>query len=134
VLIERCAIYEKLYLVQPVPKHADDATGNLLRVLFTLYTAILEALCRLIRVFESRTSGSFLASSYSSKANSILIGKWVDKLKSSESTLAQIKGMDEPESVVSSAVTALENCYQSTGRQHAKGRSFNFFSTLLILC
>ncbi|KAF8417665.1 hypothetical protein EV426DRAFT_709692 [Tirmania nivea] len=54
LLIGRCAIYEQLYLTDDVPKDAEEATGNLRRVLLTLYKAILQALCQLIRVFESR--------------------------------------------------------------------------------
>ena len=53
-LISRCAIYEQLYLTHDVPKDAEEATENLRRGLLTLYTAILQALCRLIRVFEGR--------------------------------------------------------------------------------
>ena len=52
VLIERCAIYERLYLIHNAPKDAEGATENLRRVLLTLYTAMLQALCRLIRVFK----------------------------------------------------------------------------------
>ena len=54
VLIERCAIYERLYLIHNAPKDAEDATENLRRVLLTLYAAMLQVLCRLIRVFKGR--------------------------------------------------------------------------------
>jgi len=52
VLIGRCAIYEQLYLTSDVPSNAEEATENLRQGLLTLYTAILQALCRLIRIFE----------------------------------------------------------------------------------
>lgn len=54
MLIGRCAIYEQLYLTGDVPKNAEEATENLRRGLLTLYTAILQALCRLLRVFKGR--------------------------------------------------------------------------------
>jgi len=63
VLIGRCAIYEQLYLIHNVPKNAADATENLRRVLLTLYIAILQALCRLIRVFQGRIPVIYWASS-----------------------------------------------------------------------
>jgi len=53
-LIGRCAIYEQLYLTGDVPTNAKEATENLRKGLLALYTAILQALCRLIRVFQSR--------------------------------------------------------------------------------
>ncbi|KAF8416640.1 hypothetical protein EV426DRAFT_578606 [Tirmania nivea] len=89
VLIGRCAIYEQLYLTGNVLKNVEKATEELRSVLITLYTAVLQALCRLIRVFD---------------------GKWVDKLKTSESTLAEIRAIDGPEAAVNSAVIAVENC------------------------
>lgn len=55
VLIGRCAIYEQLYLTSDVPKEAEVATENLRGVLVTLYIAILQALCRLMRVFAGMT-------------------------------------------------------------------------------
>ena len=54
VLIGRCAIYEQLYLTDDIPKNAKEATENLRKGLLALYTAILQALCRLIRIFQSR--------------------------------------------------------------------------------
>jgi len=54
VLIGRCAIYEQLYLTGGVPKNAEEATENLRRGLLALYTAILQALCQLMRVFQGR--------------------------------------------------------------------------------
>jgi len=54
MLIGRCAIYEQLYLIDDVPSSAEDATENVQRGLISLYTAILRALCRLIRVFQGR--------------------------------------------------------------------------------
>ncbi|KAF8451423.1 hypothetical protein BGX38DRAFT_1259584 [Terfezia claveryi] len=89
LLIGRCAIYEQLYLIDDIPKNANEATENLFQGLLILYTAILQLLCRLIRVFQ---------------------GKLVDKLKTPESTLEEIKAMDEPESAVNAAVIAVENC------------------------
>ncbi|KAF8417668.1 hypothetical protein EV426DRAFT_645734, partial [Tirmania nivea] len=109
VLIGRCAIYEQLYLTGSVLKNVEVATENLRRVLLTLYTAVLQALCRLIRVF---------------------MGKWVDKLKTSESTLAEIRAIDDPEAAVNSAVIAVENCYNSATREHNKER-FNELQRLL---
>ena len=37
-------------------------------------------------------------------------GKLIDKLKTPESTLAEITAINEPESAVNSAVIAIENC------------------------
>ena len=54
VLIGRCAIYEQLYLTNDAPNNANEATENLRRGLLTLYTAILHALCRFIRVFQGK--------------------------------------------------------------------------------
>ena len=56
MLIGRCAIYEKLYLTGDIPMNAEEATKNLRRALTTLYTAILQALCRLIRIFQGMKS------------------------------------------------------------------------------
>ncbi|RPB20390.1 hypothetical protein L211DRAFT_792229, partial [Terfezia boudieri ATCC MYA-4762] len=53
LLIGRCAIYEQLYLTDGIPKNAKEATENLCQGLLTLYTAILQLLCRLIRVFQA---------------------------------------------------------------------------------
>jgi len=53
-LIGRCAIYEQLYLTDDTPNNAKGATENLRKGLLALYTAILQALCRLIRVFQGR--------------------------------------------------------------------------------
>ena len=55
MLIGRCAIYEQLYLSGDVPKDAEEATENLRRGLLTLYTAILQALCRLTRLFQGNS-------------------------------------------------------------------------------
>ena len=52
MLIGRCAIYKQLYLTGDVPKHAEEAAENLGKGLLTLYTAILHALCQLIRIFQ----------------------------------------------------------------------------------
>lgn len=54
VLIGRCAIYEQLYLIDDVPKNAGEATENLRKGLLALYTAILQALCRSIRIFKGK--------------------------------------------------------------------------------
>ena len=54
VLIGRCAIYEQLYLANDAPKNAKEGTEDLRCRLLALYTAILQALCRLIRVFQGR--------------------------------------------------------------------------------
>ena len=56
MLIGRCAIYERLYLTNNLPNNAIEATEYLSRGLLTLYTTILQALCRLIRVFQGRNS------------------------------------------------------------------------------
>ncbi|KAF8417654.1 hypothetical protein EV426DRAFT_709670 [Tirmania nivea] len=88
-LISRCAIYEGLYLTDDVLKGAEDALEILRRGLLTLYTAILQTLCRLIRVFE---------------------GKLIDKLKTPEATLSEIRAVDGAESAVNSAVIVVENC------------------------
>ena len=52
MVIDQCAIYEQLYLTPDVPASAKEATEILRSVLLTLYTAVLQALCRLIRVFK----------------------------------------------------------------------------------
>ena len=67
-LIGRCAIYEQLYLAGDIPKNAGLATDNLRKGLLTLYTTILQALCRLIRLFEGRTP---IICPYSPCANSV---------------------------------------------------------------
>jgi len=54
VAIGRCAIYEQLYLTDDIPKNAIEATENLRKGLLALYTTILQALCRLTRVFQGR--------------------------------------------------------------------------------
>jgi len=52
VLIGRCAVYEQLYLTIDPPKDAEEVTENLRSGLLTLYTAILQSLYRVIRIFE----------------------------------------------------------------------------------
>ena len=55
ILIGRCAIYEQLYLSSnDIPDIAEKATDSLRIALLALYTAILQALCRLMRVFEGK--------------------------------------------------------------------------------
>ena len=65
-LVSRCTIYEKLYLVKYEGDHAPDmvqtttvqtatvqtATDELRRALVILYTAILRALSRCMRIFN----------------------------------------------------------------------------------
>ena len=52
-LVGRCTIYEKLYLIEcEGSETAKTATDELRRVLVILYTAILRALGRCIRVFN----------------------------------------------------------------------------------
>ena len=65
VLIGRCAIYEQLYLTGNVPQSTEKATENLRSGLLTLYVAILQALCRLIRVFQGRVPIVYILSDYS---------------------------------------------------------------------
>ncbi|RPB27784.1 hypothetical protein L211DRAFT_778835, partial [Terfezia boudieri ATCC MYA-4762] len=60
MLIGRCTIYEQLYLADDTPKNAKEATENLHQALVTLYTAILQALCRFIRVFQGRIPYCFI--------------------------------------------------------------------------
>jgi len=55
MLIGRCAIYEQLYLTDEIPIKAQEAVENLRSGLLALYTTILQALCRLIKVFQGRT-------------------------------------------------------------------------------
>jgi len=50
--IGRCVIYEQLYLKGDIPENAKQATENLRRGLLSLYTGILQALGRIIRVFK----------------------------------------------------------------------------------
>jgi len=47
--------------------------------------------------------------------------------------LAEIRGIDEPESTVNSAVVALENCYHAAARQHNEGESCHFHALLSII-
>jgi len=54
ILIGRCTIYEQLYLNNDIPDIAEKATENLRVALLALYTAILQALSRLVRVFEGK--------------------------------------------------------------------------------
>lgn len=52
-LIGRCTIYEKLYLTEcEILDSTKPATAELRRALVTLYTAILRALSRCMRVFR----------------------------------------------------------------------------------
>lgn len=55
-LVGRCTIYEKLYLTEckgiNIPDVAETAIGELRRALVNLYTAILRALGRCIKVFK----------------------------------------------------------------------------------
>jgi len=53
ILIGRCTIYEQLYLRSTdIPDAVEKATENLRGALVALYTAILQALSRLMRVFQ----------------------------------------------------------------------------------
>ena len=55
ILIGRCTIYEQLYLgSQDIPDIAEKATENLRATLLALYTAILQALSRLVIVLRGR--------------------------------------------------------------------------------
>ena len=55
ILIGRCTIYEQLYIINcEIPVIAEKATENLRVALLALYTAILQALSRLMRVFEGK--------------------------------------------------------------------------------
>jgi len=56
-----------------------------------------------------------------------LTGKWVDKFKTPESALAEIRAVDKPEVAVNSAVLAVGDCYHSFAREHNKGKSFHLF-------
>ena len=55
-LVGRCTIYEKLYLIEckgtAVPDITKTATDELCRALVILYTVILRALSRCMRVFN----------------------------------------------------------------------------------
>ena len=52
-LVGRCTIYEKLYLTEcEVPDIIIKATDDLRRALVLLYTAILRALSRCMKVFK----------------------------------------------------------------------------------
>ena len=55
-LVGRCTIYEKLYLIESkgiaTPDITKTATDELRRALIILYTAILRALSRCMRVFN----------------------------------------------------------------------------------
>ncbi|KAF8417576.1 hypothetical protein EV426DRAFT_699665 [Tirmania nivea] len=99
MLIGRSTIYEQLYLTSHVPENAKEATEILRKGLLALYTAILQALCRLIRIFQ---------------------GKWTDKVKTPESALEEIRAIDNPESAVHSAVIGVENCYNAATREYSK--------------
>jgi len=55
ILIGRCTIYEQLYIINcEIPVIADRATEDLRVALLALYTAILQALSRLMKVFEGK--------------------------------------------------------------------------------
>ncbi|KAF8417658.1 ankyrin repeat-containing domain protein [Tirmania nivea] len=99
MLIGCSTIYEQLYLTSHVPENAKEATEILRKGLLALYVAILQALCRLIRIFQ---------------------GKWIDKLKTPESALEEIRAIDDPESAVNSAVIGVENCYNAATREYSK--------------
>ena len=62
------------------------------------------------------------------KADSVyILGKWTDKLKTPESTLAELNAINEPKSTFDSAITAVENCYNAATRENTKGRVFFSF-------
>ena len=55
ILIGRCTIYEQLYLSNnDIPDIAEKANENLRAALLTLYTAILQVLSELVRVFKGK--------------------------------------------------------------------------------
>ena len=55
ILIGRCTIYEQLYLGgNDIPDIVDMAMENLRGALVALYIAILQALSRLMRVFQGK--------------------------------------------------------------------------------
>jgi len=54
-LIGRCTIYEQLYLHgNDIPDIAEKATESLRKALLALYTAILQALSRMMAVFKGK--------------------------------------------------------------------------------
>ena len=124
-LIGRFAIYEQLYLTGNVPASAKEGTEILRQELLTLYTAILQALCRSLWVFKGRIHYCLFcvaSTCVSQQCSCCPPGKLVDKLKSPESTLVEMRAIDEPESAVSFAVIAVENCYHSAAREDNKGK------------
>ena len=55
ILIGRCTIYEQLYLGgNGIPDIVDKAMGNLRGALVALYVTILQALSRLMRIFQGK--------------------------------------------------------------------------------
>lgn len=102
ILIGRCTIYEQLYLhSNDIPDIAEKATEDLRTAMLTLYTAILQALSRLLAVFQGKT----------------------DIVRPPEATLAELKGIEEPESTVESAASTVDKCYSSHARIQNKGDS-----------
>ena len=55
ILIGRCAIYEQLYLSSnEIPDIAEKATEDLRVAVLGMYTAILQALSQLVRIFKGK--------------------------------------------------------------------------------
>ena len=55
ILIGRCTIYEQLYLSNnDIPDIAEKATEEFRAALLALYTAILQVLSQLVRVFKGK--------------------------------------------------------------------------------
>ncbi|KAF8427950.1 hypothetical protein EV426DRAFT_640542 [Tirmania nivea] len=109
ILIGRCTIYEQLYLYSnDIPDIANKATGDLRAALLALYTAILQALCRLISVFKGKCN----------------------PLKSPEATLAEIKSIEGAELLVDAAASILDQCYSSHTRIQNKGDSIRLRALL----
>lgn len=109
ILIGRCTIYEQLYLKGgDIPDIAKKAAENLSVALLALYTAILQALSRLVRIFKGKDPaqpvlqfGGWAANESPGKTNI---------LKPPEATLAELEAIEQPESVVESAASVVGKC------------------------
>ncbi|KAF8451222.1 hypothetical protein BGX38DRAFT_1269487 [Terfezia claveryi] len=109
ILIGRCTIYEQLYLhSNDVPDIAEKATEDLRAAMLALYTAILQALSGLMMVFQGKTN----------------------ILQPPEATLAELQGIEEPESVVDLAASAVDKCYSSHARIQNRGDSLELKALL----
>jgi len=114
VLIGRCTIYEQLYLSgNDMPDIAENATENLRGAMVALYTAILQTLSRLMMIFQGMSYYAYLCQWATNKS----LGK-TNILKPPDATLAELKAMEQPESNVDLAASAVDKCCEK--KSHPK--------------